>query len=326
MLDVVSIGSATLDIFLKSDQFKIDHHERGVYLCEKYEGKIEAQELVMTSGGGATNSAVAFARNGFQAAPIIEIGKDPASATILIELEREGLDRSFVTQEENETTAVSVILLSSEGKNSIVTYRGASKMLIAGDIPFDKLGMILKPGGWIYLTSVGGDMELVEKVLVWGKEKERKVFWNPGVAEIAVVRKGLALSGFLSGLFGQGQALIDAVKVLQLNRQEATEFFGVNYIDETVWKADHCPILPETILVITDGKRGGRICHNGNCFWYKGIKTKMVDSTGAGDAFGSGFVVGFMRGKSIEESVELGKKQAANVVKFIGAKKGLTHL
>ena len=49
----------------------------------------------------------------------------------------------------------------------------------------------------------------------------------------------------------------------------------------------------------------------------------MVDSTGAGDAFGSGFVVGLMKGKSIEESVEFGKKQAANVIKFIGAKQGL---
>src|SRR3989339_1448109 len=134
MLDVVSIGSATLDIFLKSDQFKIDRHENGVYLCEKYEGKIEAQELVMAGGGGATNSAVSFARNGLQIAPIIEMGKDPASEAILSELEREGLDLSFVVREENETTAVSVVLLSGAGGNSIVTYRGASKMLTAGDI------------------------------------------------------------------------------------------------------------------------------------------------------------------------------------------------
>ena len=316
MLDVVSIGSATLDIFLKSDQFKIDRHEQGVYLCEKYEGKIEAQELVMASGGGATNSAVSFARNGLRIAPIIELGKDPASATILTELEREGLDLSFVIQEERETTAVSVILLSGEGKNSIVTYRGASKMLTAGDIPFDKLGMILKPGGWIYLTSVGGDMELVEKVLAWGKEKGRKVYWNPGAAEIDGIKKGLAPPR-------RGQALIDTANVLQLNRKEAAEFFGVNFVDEEVWKSEHCLILPETILIITDGEKGGRVCHQGNCSWYKGIKTKMVDSTGAGDAFGSGFVIGLMKGKSIEESVELGKKQAANVVKFIGAKQGL---
>jgi sugar/nucleoside kinase (ribokinase family) len=316
MLDVVSIGSATLDIFLKSDQFKINRHEQGVYLCEKYEGKIEAQELVMASGGGATNSAVSFARNGLRVAPIIEMGKDPASETILSELKREGVDLSFVIQEEAEITAVSVILLSGKGSGSIVTFRGASKMLTTGDIPFDKLGMILKPGGWIYLTSVGGDMDLVERVLSWGKEKGRKVFWNPGAAEIAGIKKGLALPE-------QGQALINAVNVLQMNRAEAADFFGIDFTDDEVWKAEHCPVRPETILLITDGENGGRVCSGGNCFWYKGIKTKMVDSTGAGDAFGSGLVTGLMKEKSIEESVEFGKKQAASVIKFIGAKQGL---
>src|SRR3989338_4666669 len=185
MLDVVAIGSATLDIFLKSYQFTIDKHENGIYLCEKYEGKIEAQELVMTSGGGATNAAVSYARKGLAVAPIIELGRDPAAEMILLELAREKVDLSLVIQEPDETTAVSVILLSGKGGNSIVTFRGASRQLTASDIPFDKLGMILKPGGWIHLTSVGGDMELVEKVLSWGKEKGRKVYWNPGGQEIS---------------------------------------------------------------------------------------------------------------------------------------------
>ena len=111
--------------------------------------------------------------------------------------------------------------------------------------------------------------------------------------------------------------------ILQLNRKEASDFFGVNFVDEEIWKAEHCPTSPETILIITDGSHGGRICSRGICSWYKGIKTKMVDSTGAGDAFGSGFVAALMSGKQIEEAIEWGKKQAANVVKFIGAKKGL---
>jgi len=315
MLDVVAIGSATLDIFLKSDQFTIDKHENGIYLCEKYEGKIEAQELVMVSGGGATNTAVSYARKGLSAAPIIELGRDPAAEMILLDLAREKVDLSLVVQEPDETTAVSVILLSGKGGNSIVTYRGASRRLTVSDIPFDKLGMLLKPNGWIYLTSVGGDMELVEKVLSWGKEKSRKVFWNPGKAEIELC-KGPTLPR-------QGRTLLDAVNVLQLNRQEASEFFGIDFTDDEVWKSEHCPSPPETITIITNGAAGGRVCHKGVCIWYKGIKTQMVDSTGAGDAFGSGFVAGLMSGKQIEEATNWGKKQAASVVSFIGAKKGL---
>src|SRR3989338_7140483 len=144
MLDVVTIGSATLDIFFKSDQFKIDKsHADGVLLCERYEGKIEAQEVVMTSGGGATNSAVSYARKGLSVAPLIEMGRDPAAEMVLIELAREKVDFSLVIQEKNEKTAVSAILLSGTGGNSIVTYRGASRLLSVSDIPFDKIGMAL---------------------------------------------------------------------------------------------------------------------------------------------------------------------------------------
>lgn len=311
MLDVVTIGSATLDIFLKSNQFKIDKtHADGVLLCEWYEGKIEAQELVMTSGGGATNAAVSYARKGFQVAPIIELGRDPAAEMILSELGKEDVMSSFVIQEPNEQTAVSVILLSGGG-GSIVTYRGASRMLTVSDIPFDKLGMSLRPGGWVHLTSVGGDMELVEKIFNWCKEKNRKLFWNPGAAEIQAF-KGPTLSFFPD--------------VLQLNRAEASELFGINFTDDEVWKSEHCPTMPQTIFLITDGERGGRVCHQGKCSWYEGIKTTMIDSTGAGDAFGSGFIAGLISGISLEEAIEWGKKQAASVVEKIGAKEGLLSI
>lgn len=347
MLDIVTIGSATLDIFLKSDQFKIDRkHPDGVLLCERYEEKIEAQELVMTSGGGATNAAVSYARKGFQVAPVIELGRDPAAEMILSELGKEDVTLSFVIQEPNEQTAVSVILLSGGG-GSIVTYRGASRMLTMSDIPFDKLGMSLRPGGWVHLTSVGGDMELVEKVFNWCKEKNRKLFWNPGAAEIQAF-KGPTLSPPAGEAGIQGRTLSFFPDVLQLNRAEASELFGINFTDDEVWKSEHClpaekratsrervvrevgewqakagPASPETILIITDGERGGRVCHRGTCSWYQGVKTKMVDSTGAGDALGSGFIAGLISGISLEEAIEWGKKQAASVVEKIGAKEGL---
>lgn len=322
MLDVLTIGSATLDIFLKSDQFKIDrHHKDGVLLCERYEEKMEAQELVMVSGGGATNAAVSYARKGFEVAPIIELGKDPVAELILTELGKENVSLSYVIQEPDEKTAISVILFSGNpsppklpsGGGSIVTYRGASRMLTVSDVPFEKLGMSLKPGGWVHLTSVGGDMELVLKIFSWCKEKNRKLFWNPGKAE---VEKG-------SALHVQGRAFQYSPDVLQLNRLEASTFFQINFMDEKTWRSEHCPTPPQTMLVITDGAQGGRVCYQGTCSWYEGIKTTMVDSTGAGDAFGSGFVAGLLSGKSLPDALEWGKRQAASVVEKIGAKEGL---
>lgn len=308
MLDVVTIGSATLDVFLKSDQFKIDRqHKDGVLLCERYDEKIEAQELVMVSGGGATNTAVSFARKGFQVAPLIGMGKDSAAEIVLSELGKENVVLSYTIHELDEQTAVSVIFLSGAGGSSIVTYRGASRMLTVSEIPFDKLGMSLKLGGWVYLTGMGGDMELVEKIVAWCKEKNRKLFWNPGKAEIESF-KGPSFS---------------YPDVLQLNRREASTLFQINFMDEKIWTSEHCPVPPQTMFIITDGERGGRVCYQGTCSWYEGTRAMMVDSTGAGDAFGSGVVAGLICGKSFIEALEGGKRQAASVVEKIGAKEGL---
>lgn len=291
MVEVVCVGSATWDILLQSDQFKVG----------QWEEKIEAQELVMASGGGATNAAVSYARKGIKVAAVVEMGEDVAAEMIRAELAKEAVDTSWIIQEEAETTAVSVILLSGKG-HSIVTYRGASRMLTVGDIPWDRLESQLEPQGWIHLTSVGGDMALVNRLIGWVREKGRKIYWNPGA----------------------GEKLPDQwPDVLQLNRQEASEFFGVDFGDEEVWRSEHCPTKPQTILMITDGSRGGRVCYGGKCMWYEAMEIVEVDSTGAGDAFGSGVVAALMQGGDILEAIELGKKQAAAVVGQTGAKAGL---
>lgn len=60
--------------------------------------------------------------------------------------------------------------------------------------------------------------------------------------------------------------------------------------------------------------------------WYEAIETTVVDSTGAGDAFGSGVVAALIKKKPIPEAVEWGRKQAAAVVGKVGAKAGLLWL
>jgi ribokinase len=292
MVEVICVGSATWDIFLRSDEFSLGRLRAG---------KIEAQELVMASGGGATNAAVSYARKGIKAAAVVEMGKDAAAEMIVADLAKEGVDTSWVVQEEREVTAVSVILVSGKG-SSIVTYRGASRMLTVADIPWARLEREVKVGGWIHLTSVGGDMELVNRLIAWAKEKQRQVYWNPGLGE---------------------KRPDQWPDVLQMNRSEASKFFGIDWNDAGVWRGEHCPVAPGMMLVITDGERGGRVCRGGKCWWYAAIKTPVLDSTGAGDAFGSGVVAALIKGKNTLEAIEWGKKQAASVVGQVGAKAGL---
>jgi len=78
--DVVTVGGATLDIFMKSDKFRVVKSGQvpgGVAICEVYGGKMEVEEVMITSGGGGTNAAVSFAKKELKTACVIEMGNDP---------------------------------------------------------------------------------------------------------------------------------------------------------------------------------------------------------------------------------------------------------
>lgn len=306
--DVVTVGSAVLDVFMKSSAFKLapsKEFEGGLAICEAYEGKMEADEIDIASGGGGTNNAVSFARKGLKAAVISEIGRDMAGRVVTAELVKEGVDTKFMVVEEGEETAISVILVSGEGGRAIVTYRGASRMLTYKDIPWDKLKT-----RWLYISSLGGRITLLEELSSWAGKNNVKVAVNPGRGELS-----------------QRERLLSCVKkaqVLIMNQEEAKMLTGIDYTDMRVFGSDHCIVGPE-VSVITAGAKGGRVCAEGKCQFYKGSEVKRVSSAGAGDAFGSGLVAGLILGKPVDEAISWGRKNAESVIGYLSAKKGLLY-
>ena len=308
MYDVVTIGSAVLDIFVKSRSYKLldsTSFAGGVAICEPYEGKIEASEIEIVSGGGGTNNAVSFSRKGLRTAVISEMGKDLAGKMVAAELTREKVDTRFLVIEEGEETAVSVILVSGDGGRAIVTYRGASRMLTHKDIPWDFLQT-----RWLHISSLGGRMALLEELVFWAKKEGIKIALNPGAGEIEQRERLLAL--------------LNQLDVLLLNREEATQLSRINFGDRRTFRSEACLIGP-AISVVTAGELGGKVCGKGKCFFYPGSKIKKVSSVGAGDAFGSGFVSGLIFGKSLEEATSWGSRNAESVLRFLSAKRGLLY-
>ena len=79
MYDIISIGSATRDVFFSTNdlrRFKMDEFPTGEAICLGYGSKIEMKKIVLTSGGGGTNAAVTFARQGLKTANVGVIGQD----------------------------------------------------------------------------------------------------------------------------------------------------------------------------------------------------------------------------------------------------------
>jgi len=307
---VVTIGSATLDIFMKSDKFKVissGNVPGGIAMCEVYGGKMEVEEVVMISGGGATNCAVSLAKKDLKTAVVAEMGNDPQALLIHQDLEAVQVDTRFLVQEPGETTAVSVVLIADDGGRSIMVHRGASAMLTKHDLPWEELET-----RWMHVSSLGGNIELLKDIVKWAKQKGVRLSINPGLKEIGHKEKLLAI--------------LSEVEILFINRDEARELWGIDYSDELLWKSTQA--LPGArVSVITDGARGGKVSENGKVYFYQGEKVKkVVDTTGAGDGFASGMIAGVLYGKNYEQAIGWGVKNATAVLKHVGAKKGLLTL
>src|SRR3990167_8827295 len=112
MFDIISIGSATRDVLMQSDAF--EHAKAG--------SKVEVKKLILATGGGGTNYAVTFARQGLKTACVGVIGSDANGRDALNDLEAEGIDVSMFQQHNDDLTAYSVILVDPSGERTILSY------------------------------------------------------------------------------------------------------------------------------------------------------------------------------------------------------------
>ena len=118
MFDVISIGSAVVDIFVQSKNFVLKKDKTfpsGQSLSLDFSSKSEISQFLISSGGGATNSAVAFSRLGLSSAPLSLIGSDLLSTYIKADLQKENISTAFLATSSQEKTDFSVILVAPNG-------------------------------------------------------------------------------------------------------------------------------------------------------------------------------------------------------------------
>ena len=107
-----------------------------------------------------------------------------------------------------------------------------------------------------------------------------------------------------------------------MNREEASQIVEGETIEELVQHALH--YVP--VAIISDGPNGVA-ASDGKTFVKAGMyeDVKVIDRTGAGDAFGSGFLSQWAAGKSLRESIVFASANSTSVVSHIGAKTGILH-
>ena len=303
---ILSIGAAVQDVFLShSDEFKpvADKSVHEQFMRLELGAKADVNNINFTTGGGATNAAVTFARQGLHSQFMGTIGHDPAGQAVLDDLDNEGIDTAGVSYSKKYNTGYSVLLLAPSGERTILTYRGASTH-------YDAKYFDLKDSDadWLYVSSMAGSMETLDKIFTQAKHLGIKIMFNPGKGELAHPAKL--------------KSLLEDVEILSVNREEMQTIVEGESLEELVRHAMH--YVP--VVIVSDGPNGVQAT-DGKTIVRAGMyeDVPVIDRTGAGDAFGSGFLSQWVIGKGLKQSIIFASANSTSVVTKIGAKTGILH-
>ncbi len=301
---ILCIGKATQDVFLRDDEF--DPHKEGkvLYTHLPLGAKLDISEAYFTTGGNATNVSVTFARQGLHSRYMWLLGtKDPVSIAVLNELDREMVDTRYVVQRDDVQTSYSTILLAVSGERTILNYHGS----VPRPSDIEKQLEAFDGANWVYPTALG-NFETLELIVHQAKKRGVKVMLNPAGSELAEPAKL--------------KSLLEDVDVLCLNKEEMQRLVEGDTLESLVRHGlNYCPTI-----IVSDGPNGV-VASDGKTIVSAGMydDVPVVDRTGAGDAFASGFLSQWAVGKSLRESILFASANSTSVVSYIGAKPGILN-
>ncbi len=313
MFDCITFGGATRDIFFKTAKGVIfpdpeDAEEK--MLAFKYGQKIITDNAYFSFGGGAFNAAVSMAKSGLKVAAHINVGRDESAYSIVQQLKFLGIDTSLVMTDPENHTAMSILVIDKKDHVAFL-HRGANNYLKTP--PADKL----KNTKWFFITSLTGESaKMLPDLIDFASTNNIKVALNPGSAQ-------------LKGDCRQLKALIEKIELLILNREEAETLICSNEACEII--EDNNVLLSKAQklgakrVIITEGAKGSYYTDSELVNFEPAFKENgvAVDTTGAGDAFGSTFMANIIQGASTPLAQKRAAVNAASVTEYIGAQEGL---
>lgn len=304
MYDLISIGDPTIDTFLKihDAHVALEHKPERRELHISYANKIPVDSFFRFPAGNMPNNAIGATRLGLNTAVYGEVGDDVDGNWIREKLKEEGVETKFLRTDEKQSTNSSTVLVFQKERTIFVWHETREYKLPA-----------LPTAEWLYLTSLGpmsSHLEALHKqILGYLKSHPTKLGFNPGTYQLLMGREALA-------------PLLERSEVLFLNKEETQELTGKSSSDIKVLLRALKELGPATV-VITDGPKGS-FAYDGEKYFALGIyDLPVVERTGAGDSYSTGFLAARHYNLSIQEAMRWGTFNAAYVVGKIGGILGL---
>lgn len=336
-LKVLVIGGATFDIIIEHNLTATinlqQHSEKNPLLCEDG-SKIEVTNQQYAVGGGAANVSISLKKFGFDVHCFVKIAKDILGKYVLEKLKLYGLDISNITYSKTCTMATSYIIPTVDGDRIVFAHRGSNRNLLTENFPLH----LTKDADFIYITSLTeGSFKHLPKLLSFTSKNNVKVVFNPGNIRVKIDQYFM-------------KEIISLVDILILNYEEVKSFsysyfaysnrspFVQKFYDNLTTAS--CSMRKKIlylkdffqtlftfgirIIVVTDGKHGVFVATRDSIYFHHALSnSNVVNTLGAGDAFGSSFCGALYSGEDICKAIMCGLINSASVIQYHDANTGL---
>lgn len=312
-LDILGVGNAIVDVLARADDAVLLDQglaKGGMTLIDA-ERAAALTALVeptqISSGGSGANTVTAAASFGVVAGFVGKVGSDELGAAFARDIRAAGVRFDTVPLTGPLPTARSLILVSPDGQRTMSTYLGACTELGPDDVDGELVSRARVTYLEGYLFDEPGAREAVRVATAAARAAGRRTALT--LSDVGCVERHRA--EFLR-LLDDGE-----IDVLVANEHELRALSGIAELDRIVgWARVRCPVV-----AVTRSENGSIVADREGVHEVPAEPVAaVVDTTGAGDAYAAGFLVGLTRGRPLPVCARLGSVAAAEVIAHFGAR------
>ncbi|MCS7119131.1 MAG: carbohydrate kinase family protein [Archaeoglobaceae archaeon] len=259
------------------------------------------RDIQLFPGGSAANTIVGLSRLKVRSAYIGKIGDDVEGKILLEDLEKEGVDTKAVIKADGRS-GTAIIFVDDLGNRAILVDPGVNDTIRYEEIDLN----FVKSHSLIHLTS------FICKNGFESFKSQKKIV---GEFELVSFDPGMPYAE-------RGNEIIPILKKTTIflpNKIEIEKIFNMDYMSA----AEECISLGIEVVAVKLGEKGCWIKSKSKEIFIPPFSVRVVDTTGAGDAFNAGFLYGYINGKDIEKCGKIGNYVASLCIQQIGARAGL---
>lgn len=290
---VVGFGALNLDKLYRVNMIAKEEEERFV------------TDFTESAGGSAANTIVGLARLGLKTGFIGKIAADHKGNFLLEDFRREGVDTKGITTSEEGGSGVVMGFIDINGDRALYVDPGVNNLLEFQDINLEYVAKT----EFLHLSSFVGEKPLKAQKELIERLTNVKISFDPGAL---YARKGLKAL----------ELIIRRCYVMFPNTIETKLLTGEDYEEG----AKTFTSLGADIVAVKLGKMGCYVTDGKESHLVEAYKVDAVDTTGAGDAFCTGFLYGLIKEKDLYECGRLGNFVASRCIEKMGARTGLPRL